>query len=236
VADVLPISFEAPDQSAVFGFTAGTGGEAETGEVDNLKVTRIGCDDIQEVAVIAPPATPAYAGDEIVLDGSASNPGPGDTGTLAYQWAIVSGPASIVGQDDGPSVKVKLDATGSVTARLTVDDHDCANPASADAVLIVDPPPANWVRCELNGDGVRDISDPISLLSWLFSGGAAPECPSAGDCNSDGQPDISDAVFDLSAQFLGGPLPAAPYPACEQFPACGQRPVAGFCPRGVARP
>jgi hypothetical protein len=39
-ADLLPISFAAPDESAVFGFTAGTGAAAETGEVDNLKVTR----------------------------------------------------------------------------------------------------------------------------------------------------------------------------------------------------
>jgi len=37
----LPISYLAPDQSAVFGFTAGTGAAAETGEVDNLVVSRL---------------------------------------------------------------------------------------------------------------------------------------------------------------------------------------------------
>ncbi len=128
-AQVLPISFLAGDESAVYGFTAGTGGQSEIGEVDNLRVTRIG------------------------------------------------------------------------------------------------PRLANRLRCDANDDGERDISDPVSLLTWLFSGGPGPACPPAVDCNSDGEEDVSDAVFDLGFQFLGGSAPAPPYPDCDSFPEC-----TGGCP------
>lgn len=125
-ADVLPISFEAPDQRAVFGFTAATGANTETGEVDNLKVT--------------------------VFDVSSSG--------------------------------------------------------------------GKWLRCDSNGDGARDISDPVFVLEKLFQGGQGPGCAGALDCNSDNVIDISDVVFDLAFQFLAGDAPAPPYPSCDRFPGC----------------
>jgi hypothetical protein len=80
----------------------------------------------------------------------------------------------------------------------------------------------NWQRCDCSGDGARDITDPITLLSWLFLGAGSPGCPDACDCSGDRAVDITDAIFDLTFQFLGGGAPPVPYPACEEFPSCGE--------------
>ena len=38
---------------------------------------------------------------------------------------------------------------------------------------------------DIDGDGVRDISDAVSLLNWLFQGGDAPPDPGAKECGPD---------------------------------------------------
>ena len=91
-------------------------------------------------------------------------------------------------------------------------------------------PPPNWKRCECNGDGILDISDPVCSLGFQFTGAAIPPCVGALDCNSDGTIDISDPVFLLAFLFLGGPppaFPAVPPSGCEFFPGC---PVLPGCP------
>jgi hypothetical protein len=59
---------------------------------------------------------------------------------------------------------------------------------------------------------VLNLGDIVSLLSYVFSSGAAPEPMAAGDVNGDGQVNVADAVFGLSHLFSGGPQPPAPYP------------------------
>lgn len=75
-----------------------------------------------------------------------------------------------------------------------------------------------FVRCEVNFDGVVDLSDAVRLLAWLFLGRTAPNCAGAADCNRDRRSDLSDAVYLLSYHFLGGPPPAAPFPECGLDP------------------
>ncbi|MCX6832398.1 MAG: dockerin type I repeat-containing protein [candidate division Zixibacteria bacterium] len=64
---------------------------------------------------------------------------------------------------------------------------------------------------DANSDGTIDISDAVFLISYIFSGGAAPgDCryPNGkGDANGDGTVDISDAVHLISYIFSGGPAP-----------------------------
>jgi hypothetical protein len=69
-----------------------------------------------------------------------------------------------------------------------------------------------------NGDGGRDISDAVHILSFLYLGGAepvpvadcvgAPPAPLNGDSNGDGGRDVSDAVHLLNWLFASGPQPA----------------------------
>ncbi len=69
-------------------------------------------------------------------------------------------------------------------------------------------------RGDGNEDGVLDVSDAVTVLSFLFQGLFCPRCLDAADCNDDGQIDTSDAVCVLSCLFGAGICPAAPFPAC----------------------
>jgi hypothetical protein len=221
-ADLLPLSFATIDESAVFGFTAATGDLTETAEVDALVVTRLGCAE-KEPVIAGVPEEIVPLGATVVLDGSGSRGEPGEEDEpVLHTWSIASGEARIVGPTDGPTVNVRPLAAGEVVVRLTVDGLRCSNPASALAAIAVGEGPAgNWTLCDCTGDGARNITDPIRLLSWLFAGAGVPACPQACDCSNDGATNISDAIFDLNFLFLGGTPPAPPYPGCGSFPACG---------------
>ncbi|MCA8959131.1 MAG: hypothetical protein KDC38_01410, partial [Planctomycetes bacterium] len=75
-----------------------------------------------------------------------------------------------------------------------------------------------FTRGDANDDSGIDIGDAIFILSYIFSGGAAPSCRSAADANDDGGVDIGDAIFVLSYIFSGGASPAAPFPDCGPDP------------------
>lgn len=62
---------------------------------------------------------------------------------------------------------------------------------------------------DANGDAAIDISDAVSLIAFIFSGGPAPDPEEAGDANCDDAVDISDAVYLIAHIFSGGPAPCA---------------------------
>jgi len=94
---------------------------------------------------------------------------------------------------------------------------------------------SGFIRGDLDGGGVVDIADAVSLLATLFSPGAPPfDCADAADTNDDGVNDISDAIYLLAALFApGSPPPPPPYPADgldltpDSLPPCG---VQGLLP------
>lgn len=73
-------------------------------------------------------------------------------------------------------------------------------------------PTLHFIRGELNGDGLVDISDPIAILGYLFLGEPPPEDIEAADANADGEVDLTDSVFILNFLFNGGPMIPLPYP------------------------
>ena len=73
-------------------------------------------------------------------------------------------------------------------------------------------------RGDANGDGMLDISDPVSVLSHLFTGGPTPPCLEAADANDSSEVDISDAIWTLWFLFCGGPPPRPPFPECGTDP------------------
>ena len=86
-------------------------------------------------------------------------------------------------------------------------------------------------RADSNADGALNISDPISLLGYLFLGGAAPPCLDAADADDSGDLAIADAICSLAFQFTGGAAPTPPFPGCgpdlwidglgcEAYPGC----------------
>jgi hypothetical protein len=92
-----------------------------------------------------------------------------------------------------------------------------------------------FVRGDVNQDGTLDVSDPISILMYLFvEGHGAPGCLDAADLNDSGALEIGDGVFGLSYLFAGGPPPAAPFPACGEDLTADDLTCAdfsnGYCP------
>jgi hypothetical protein len=75
-----------------------------------------------------------------------------------------------------------------------------------------------FIRADCNSDGETDISDPISLLSFLFLGSDPLRCAEACDSNDDELLDVSDAIYSLHFQFMGGAPPPPPGEACGMDP------------------
>jgi hypothetical protein len=68
---------------------------------------------------------------------------------------------------------------------------------------------AGFVCGDASGDATVDISDAVSLIAYIFSGGPAPSPLDAGDANCDSTVDISDVVYLIAYIFSGGPAPCA---------------------------
>jgi hypothetical protein len=68
-----------------------------------------------------------------------------------------------------------------------------------------------FVRGDANLDRVLDISDPLTILSYLFLGGSSV-CEDAADVDDDSEVAITDAIYFLLFFFLGQDPPPPPYP------------------------
>jgi hypothetical protein len=68
-------------------------------------------------------------------------------------------------------------------------------------------------RGDADASGSIDLTDAITILSFLFLGGQVPQCVDAGDFDDNGDVDISDAIANLNFQYLGGEAPPDPGPA-----------------------
>lgn len=78
-----------------------------------------------------------------------------------------------------------------------------------------------FIRGDVNQDGMYDVSDIVFLLAAVFiPGSPAPECQASADLNDDGLVDVSDAVYGLAALFIPG-APGLPDPS----PDCGADPT-----------
>lgn len=73
-----------------------------------------------------------------------------------------------------------------------------------------------FLRGDANGDGLFDLSDPVTTLASIF-GGAGVSCPAAADANADDTLNIADPIRSLGALFSGAPPPPAPFPDCDQL-------------------
>jgi parallel beta-helix repeat protein len=64
------------------------------------------------------------------------------------------------------------------------------------------------LRGDATGDGLRNISDAISILDYLFQGGPGPPCSDVADANGDAEVNISDPVHLLLHLFAAGEAPS----------------------------
>ncbi|MBN1441515.1 MAG: hypothetical protein JXA90_02350, partial [Planctomycetes bacterium] len=90
---------------------------------------------------------------------------------------------------------------------------------------------ARFVRGDADSNGTVNLTDGIRILSFLFTGGPAPECMDAADVDDSGgpQPAITDAIRLFGWLYLGQAAPAAPSPSAPTYAAgdCGIDPPGG---------
>ena len=77
--------------------------------------------------------------------------------------------------------------------------------------MVVSPDPV-FIRGNANGDASVNVADAITILEYLFSGGATPDCLSALDVNDSSSVNIADSIHLLGFLFSGGIPPELPYP------------------------
>ncbi len=207
-----PLATDA-ESLGVVGFTGSTAEDSSTtGEVDDVVITFVPCDDTPEIAAIE---EISRDGNTFTLSAAASSAGQNDAAEpLSFAWDV-SGTGTINGARNGETVQLVV-GDGEVFLTLTVDDGRCTNPA--EAVFGT----ATLLPGDVNQDSDLDISDPVSQLNFLFSSGELTDCfvvpnsvppqlTSLGvtvlDFNGDGENDISDPVSSLNYLFAGQGFP-----------------------------
>jgi hypothetical protein len=142
---------------------------------------------------------------------------------IYYTFTATKGAENVsVGPQTASSAVLALtEGTWSVKVDAYVDP-DCGISSKTTEVVVNPPVTATWKLCDASGDGALDITDPIDMIGYLFTGQFPnPKCVLALDCDSNGSLDINDPVFHLNYQFQNGPKPADPYPECANLPPPG---------------
>jgi hypothetical protein len=67
----------------------------------------------------------------------------------------------------------------------------------------------SYICGDADGSQNVDIDDTVYLITYIFSGGPAPDPMEAGDADCSGDIDIDDVVYLITYIFGGGPAPCA---------------------------
>ncbi|MBI4585561.1 MAG: matrixin family metalloprotease [Planctomycetes bacterium] len=175
--------------------------------VEAIYGTRTGANPFPRIASIAPREAPAGGEVEVLITGS------------NFTWESDT-------QLDFGAVEVPISRlvveTCSVLRVTSVPAHDAGSAdvtvtnslgsfTLTDGFLFLDAEP-QFRRGDVNSDGAFDISDPVTLLLYLFLGRQPPACLDAADANDDGSVQVTDAVYLLLFLFQSGEAPRAPFP------------------------
>ena len=109
---------------------------------------------------------------------------------------------------------------------FTVNGFSVLPALGSSTITITDSLTEQFVRGDVDDNGEIQITDGISVLNYLFLGGAVPRCLDAADFDDDGSLVLTDAISILNFLFLGGPAPRVPFPGLgsdgspDGLPAC----------------
>jgi hypothetical protein len=111
------------------------------------------------------------------------------------------------------------DLNGDGLVDVIVNGDECElHAAPCTVVVLLGTLGGEFLRGDVEPDGTRNITDAVTLLSYLFLDGEAPACADVADTNDDGGVTLTDAVYLLNYLFLGGPRLPAPFPEAGQDP------------------
>jgi len=114
-----------------------------------------------------------------------------ETGIALSSSGLLSGIPGIEG--DFPFTALATDQVGATTEK-TFTLH------------IVGP----YVCGDADGDSAVNIGDAVTIINYIFKGGAPPDPLEAGDANADHTVNVGDAVYLITFIFKGGPSPQCP--------------------------
>jgi PKD repeat protein len=89
--------------------------------------------------------------------------------------------------------------------KLSASEFDYIPVAYGGEVVIRD-----VARGDANNDGLVNVGDAVSMINFVFKGGAEPITIESGDANSDFVANVADAVYVINFIFRGGPPPDDP--------------------------
>jgi hypothetical protein len=115
-----------------------------------------------------------------------------------------------------PAVITARVPTGAGTVAVRVRNRDSQE--SNTAAFTYPGAAGSFVRGDVNGDGLVDVSDPVRTLFHLFSG-TAIDCQDAADADDNELLNLSDAIRELDFLFRRGPAPPTPFPSAGPDPA-----------------
>jgi hypothetical protein len=102
-------------------------------------------------------------------------------------------PASSLLQGQSYLIRARaLDANDKVAASYWMMKYDCSG---------------TFIHGDADGSRDITIADVVYLISYIFSGGPAPNPLAAGDADCSGDINIADAVYLIAYIFSGGPAP-----------------------------
>lgn len=111
------------------------------------------------------------------------------------------------------------DALGSppVLNTVVVDVAEYVPVFAADFITFEPDLPPEFMRGDLDANGVINLVDVIRVLLYLFEGGVET-CDDALDVDDNGAIELTDAVVQLEYMFTSGPAPASPFGSCGPDP------------------
>jgi len=100
------------------------------------------------------------------------------------------------------SWSLDIDASGNIYVAGTVSGFEEGTDEDFLIIKYV-----QFIRGDVNGDGIINSADVVYLINYLFKGGPPPEPLEAGDVNCDGVVNSADVVYLINYLFKGGPPP-----------------------------
>lgn len=111
-----------------------------------------------------------------------------------------------------------LTVAGTNLVALQLEDHGGATGfamvITSDNAVVEEPFTFPFLRGDVNNDTLVDISDAVSILTFVFQSSDNVTCVEAADTNDNDELDISDSIYLLNYLFIEGPVLPPPYPTC----------------------
>ena len=158
-----------------------------------------------------------------------------------------------IGQDHPDQARIwRIDKTGSCTlfgknfnkpngmtfhpAGALLVGEETPGSSLAGNILVVTGARSLFIRGDANGDGTVDISDPVTIFSYLQKTGSMPSCFDAADTDNNSHIAWVDGQIIINFLYNGGAQPDPPFPNPGRDPLspidlfdCGKSPSAIDC-------